>query len=333
MIFWPTLWEVAVVRSKTFWDRFAKFAMPALLACVIVGMQLIRSDANLLSPDNIKTIFLQTSVLGFLALGLTFVMIAGESDISFAGTLGMMSTIFTMLINAGVGYFPAVLIVVLLGMAIGFMISFVVTRFGFSAFIVSIAVMFMGLGIERSFNEGITIWLQNEQVLGIGHMQVGGFFLLGWEVIILYAAALLVVQKTHLGFKMRIVGENRFAAMEAGVPDKRIKILSFVIAGAMFALASTTEPIRFGGSIVGAGQSYMLPALSACYLGSTMFKPGRVNVGGTFVGALFMICVSNFMTLLSAQYYFTPLVQGLILILAVGMSCFKTRATIQQVKI
>ncbi len=321
------------MRNKNLSAAFAKFAMPVVLLLLILCMQLLRPDANLLSVENIKTIFLQTSVLGFLALGLSFVMIAGESDISFAGTLGMMSAVFTMLINAGVGYLPALLIVAVIGMLIACLIALAVTRFGFSAFIVSIAVMFMGLGIERSFNEGITIWMQSETVLGIGRMQIAGFFVLGWEVIALFAIALFVVQKTRFGFELRIVGENRFAAREAGVADRRMKILAFVVAGALYGLASTTEPIRYGGSIVGAGQNYMLPALSACYLGSTMFKPGRVNIAGTFVGALFMICVSNFMTLLSAQYYFTPLVQGLILILAVGLSCFKNRATIQQVKI
>lgn len=321
------------MRNKNLSAAFAKFAMPVVLLLLILCMQLLRPDANLLSVENIKTIFLQTSVLGFLALGLSFVMIAGESDISFAGTLGMMSAMFTMLINAGVGYLPALLIVAVIGMLIACLIALAVTRFGFSAFIVSIAVMFMGLGIERSFNEGITIWMQSETVLGIGRMQIAGFFVLGWEVIALFAIALFVVQKTRFGFELRIVGENRFAAREAGVADRRMKILAFVVAGALYGLASTTEPIRYGGSIVGAGQNYMLPALSACYLGSTMFKPGRVNIAGTFVGALFMICVSNFMTLLSAQYYFTPLVQGLILILAVGLSCFKNRATIQQVKI
>lgn len=321
------------MRNKNLSAAFAKFAMPVVLLLLILCMQLLRPDANLLSVENIKTIFLQTSVLGFLALGLSFVMIAGESDISFAGTLGMMSAVFTMLINAGVGYLPALLIVAVIGMLIACLIALAVTRFGFSAFIVSIAVMFMGLGIERSFNEGITIWMQSETVLGIGRMQIAGFFVLGWEVIALFAIALFVVQKTQFGFELRIVGENRFAAREAGVADRRMKILAFVVAGALYGLASTTEPIRYGGSIVGAGQNYMLPALSACYLGSTMFKPGRVNIAGTFVGALFMICVSNFMTLLSAQYYFTPLVQGLILILAVGLSCFKNRATIQQVKI
>lgn len=321
------------MRNKNLSAAFAKFAMPVVLLLLILCMQLLRPDANLLSVENIKTIFLQTSVLGFLALGLSFVMIAGESDISFAGTLGMMSAVFTMLINAGVGYLPALLIVAVIGMLIACLIALAVTRFGFSAFIVSIAVMFMGLGIERSFNEGITIWMQSETVLGIGRMQIAGFFVLGWEVIALFAIALFVVQKTQFGFELRIVGENRFAAREAGVADRRMKILAFVVAGALYGLASTTEPIRYGGSIVGAGQNYMLPALSACYLGSTMFKPGRVNIAGSFVGALFMICVSNFMTLLSAQYYFTPLVQGLILILAVGLSCFKNRATIQQVKI
>lgn len=163
------------MRSKVMSAAFARFAMPVVLLALVLAMQLCRPDANLLSAENIKTIFLQASVLGFLSLGLSFVMIAGESDISFAGTLGMMSAVFTMLINAGVGYLPALGIVLVIGMAIGCFIAFIVTRFGFSAFIVSIAVMFMGLGIERSFNEGITIWLQNESVLSIGRMQWAAF--------------------------------------------------------------------------------------------------------------------------------------------------------------
>lgn len=321
------------MRNKRLSALIGRYAMPALLLLIVLGLQIARPDAHLLSAENIKTIFLQAAVLGFLSLGLSFVMIAGESDISFAGTLGMMSAIFTMLVNSGMGYFPALLCVMCVGMAIGLLISVIVTRFGFSAFIVSIAVMFMGLGVERSFNEGITIWMENEAVLAIGRLEWGGFYALGWALIALFAVGLFVVQRTRFGFETRIVGENIYAANEAGVKSRRIKILAFIIAGALFGLASCTEPIRYGGSIVGAGQSYMLPALSACYLGSTMFKPGRVNVAGTLVGALFMICVNNFMTLLSLQYYFTPLAQGLILIFAVGLSCFKTRDVIQQVKI
>lgn len=311
----------------------ARYGMPLVLLALILGLQLSSPQAGLLEWNNLKTILLQTSVLGFLALGLSFVMIAGESDISFAGTLGMMSATFTMLVNAGIGYLPALGIIVLIGMAIGLVMALLVTRCGFSGFIISIGFMFMGLGVERSFNEGITIWLNSKAVLSLGQCQIGGMYLFTWVLLILFAAAYFVVRRTVFGFQLRIVGENVQAGNEAGVKAPRIRMAAFLIAGALFAMASSIEPIRMGGSIVGAGQSYMLPALAACYLGSTMFTPGSVNIVGTLIGSLFMTVITNFMQLLSLPYYFPSLVQGATLLIAVGISVFRTRDTIRQVKV
>ena len=307
--------------------------MPLVLLVLILALQLASPQVGLLEWGNLKTVLLQTSVLGFLALGLSFVMIAGESDISFAGTLGMMSATFTMLVNGGMGYLPALGVIIIIGMAIGLVIAFLVTKCGFSGFIISIAFMFMGLGVERSFNEGITIWLQSESVLALGQTQALGMYLFTWVLLILFAIAQFVVRKTGFGFQLRIIGENVQAGNESGVKAPVIRVIAFLIAGAMFAIASSIEPIRMGGSIVGAGQSYMLPALAACYLGSTMFTPGRVNILGTLIGSLFMTIITNFMQLLSLPYYFPPLVQGVTLLVAVGISVFRTRDTIQQVKV
>lgn len=311
----------------------AKYGMPLVLLALILALQLASPQVGLLEWGNLKTVFLQTSVLGFLALGLSFVMIAGESDISFAGTLGMMGATFTLLVNSGMGYLPALGIIILIGMAIGLVISLLVTKCGFSGFIISIAFMFMGLGVERSFNEGITIWMTNEPVLALGQTQFAGMYLFTWVLLILYAIAQFVVRKTSFGFQLRIIGENVQAGNESGVKAPVIRVAAFLIAGAMFAMASSIEPIRMGGSIVGAGQSQMLPALAACYLGSTMFTPGRVNIVGTLIGSLFMTIITNFMQLLSLPYYFPPLVQGVTLLVAVGISVFRTRDVIQQVKV
>jgi ribose transport system permease protein len=311
-----------------------KYAMPLVLIILVLILQIASGNKNLLSWINIKTIILQASVLGFIALGLSYVMIAGETDISFAGTMGLMSSSFTLLITAkGWGYFPALGLVLLLGAFIGLLISFLVTRAGFSGFIISIGFMFMGLGIERSYNEGVTIWLREPSVQKIGTLEIGGVYVFGWILILLFIASYIVVQKTKFGFDLRIIGENRTAGLEAGVNENRIKIIAFVLAGILFGLAGTAEPIRFGGSIVGAGQGYLLPALAACYLGSTMFNPGRVNIAGTFVGSVFLILISNFMQLLSMAYYYTPLVQGIVLIIAVGISVIKNKGAIQQVKV
>lgn len=311
----------------------ARYGMPLVLLALIAVLQVSNPDAGLLQWQNLKTILLQTSVLGFLSLGLSFVMIAGESDISYAGTLGMMSATFTMLVNSGVPYLPALAAIILIGMAIGLVIALLVTKCGFSAFIISIAFMFMGLGVERSFNEGITIWMKSESVLAIGKLEFAGMYALSWFMFVLFALAHFIVRYTRYGFQLRIIGENVQAGNEAGVKAPTVRVIAFLIAGAMFGVASTIEPIRMGGSIVGAGQSYMLPALAACYLGSTMFTPGRVNVLGTLIGALFMTVITNFMQLLSLPYYFPPLVQGSVLLVAVGISVFRSRDTIQQCKI
>lgn len=310
-----------------------KFGMPLFLLLLVLVLAAISGEANLLAWENLKAIILQASVLGFLALGLSFVMIAGETDISFAGTMGMMSAIFTMLAMNSWNFFAALFVIIIIGAAIGFLISQCVTRGGFSGFIISIAVMFLGLGIERSFNEGVTIWLKREEISRIGRMEFAGIYLFGWILIVMFAAAYVVVRRTKYGFHLRIIGENPAAGWEAGVNTGRIKTIAFVIAGVMYAVAGMAEPIRYGGAIVGAGENYMLPALAACYLGSTMFFPGRVNIAGTMVGSLFMVIISNFMQLLSFEFYFTPLVQGIVLMIAVGISVAGEKGKIQQVKI
>ncbi|NLG03580.1 MAG: ABC transporter permease [Clostridia bacterium] len=321
------------MRSSRFKASVEKYAMPLALVAFILLLQIFIPNAGLLAWTNLKTILLQTSVLGFLSLGLSFVMISGNSDISFAGTLGMMGALFTMAVNTGMGYLTSLVLIICIGMAVSLVIGLLVTRFGISAFIVSIAFMFMGLGLERSFNEGITIWITNTRILDLGKTQWLSMYMFTWLLLTFFAIAFIVIRKTKLGFHLRIIGENINAGQEAGVRASRIKIIAFLIAGAMYAFAGSIEPIRMGGSIVGAGQSYMLPALAACYLGSTMFTPGRVNILGTLIGSVFMTIISNFMQLLSLPYYFSPLVQGLTLLLAVGISVFHGRGTIQQVKV
>jgi len=312
----------------------SKYAMPLCLLAFVLLLQILNPGVSLLVPDNLNTILLQASVLGLISLGLSFVMISGETDISFAGTLGMMGAVFTMLTTyLQMNYFAALAIVILIGISISLAMAVFVTKCGFSGFIVSIAFMFIGLGIERGFNEGVTIWLKNDSVQALGRTTIGGVYMFGWIMILLFIIAFIIIRQTKYGFDLRIIGENRNAGIEAGIKADRIKVIAFVTAGLMYALSATMEPIRYGGSIMGAGQNYMLPALAACFLGSTMFTPGHVNVLGTFIGAFFMIIISNFMQLLNMDYYFTPLVQGIVLLIAVTISMWKSRNVIKQVKV
>ena len=106
----------------------------------------------------------------------------------------------------------------------------------------------------------------------------------------------------------------------------------FVLAAIFYGIAGVIEPIRVSGSVIYAGNAMLLPAMAACYMGSTMFVPGKVNVAGTFFSAIFLSFILNILTLLGVRYYFVALIQGSLLILSVVISNIKNRS-IKQVTI
>jgi ribose/xylose/arabinose/galactoside ABC-type transport system permease subunit len=147
-----------------------------------------------------------------------------------------------------------------------------------------------------------------------------------------YLVSYLVVNKTKFGFSIRIVGENNNAAIEAGINSKYMKISAYLIAGFLIALAASVESTRVG-AIYEQGKYYLLPVFAACYLGSSMFVPGRINVLGTLVGALFLGVIEKFLNMINAESYIVSIAQGIVLIVSVGLVAFKNRDKIVQIKL
>jgi ribose transport system permease protein len=190
--------------------------------------------------------------------------------------------------------------------------------------------MFMAIGIEKALHQQTTI-INSKEIKAFSTVEFG-LPIVVWLMILLFIASFLVVNKTKFGFELRIVGENKLAGIEAGINIQVMKIIAYIIAGSLLGLAATIESTRVG-AIYLQGQNYMLPIFAACYLGSSMFIPGRVNILGTFVGALFMGIIGSFMKMMNVESYIIPIVQGTILIIAVGVASFRTRDKIQQVKV
>lgn len=307
-----------------------RYGMPIGLLILVVLLQVVNPDVPLCSLINIKNILLQTVSIALAALGLSYIMISGEGDMSFAGIFSLLSVAFALAVNATNSFFIALIVVLAIAITINTAISLLVTKLNFSSFIVSIAVMFMAIGIEKALHQQTTL-INIDRIKKFSTIEFG-LPVVVWLMFVIFIISFLIVNKTKFGFKLRIVGENKLAGIEAGINIKAMKIIAYVIAGCLLALASTIESTRVG-AIYLQGQNYMLPIFAACYLGSSMFNPGRVNVLGTFVGALFMGVIGAFMKMMNVQSFIIPIVQGTILILAVGIACFRNRNKIQQVKV
>lgn len=306
------------------------YTMPCILLILIVLLQIFNIDVPLFSWLNIKNILMQTTAISLVALGLSFIMISGEGDMSFAGMFGMLSVIFAMTINATGNVLLSFAVTSSVALFVNLFISQMVTRFAFSSFIVSIAIMFMATGVEKSLHQQTTI-ITYEPIKQFVQAEYG----LPVIVIIMFAVyilAYILVSYTKFGFNLRVIGENKDAAIESGMNVRLLKTLAYIIAGILLALASAIESSRVG-AIYEQGKNYMLPIFAACYLGSSMFVPGRVNVVGTLVSALFVGILNGFMRMMNVESYIISIVQGVILVMAVAISVFKSRDKIRQVKV
>lgn len=306
------------------------YALPLGLVLLAVLVQVIFRDVPLFSLLNIKNILLQTASIALTALGLSFIMMGGEGDMSFAGMFSLLTVVFATVANKTNSFFLALVSVVFIGLFVNLVISLLVTKFRLSSFITSIAVMFMAIGVEKVFHQQTTL-IQNEGILSFSTIEFG-IPLVIWLMIFIYIIAYVLVYKTKYGFDLRIVGENRNAAIEAGIDVNWMKISSYLVAGLLIGFASAIESTRVG-AIYQQGQFYMLPIFAAVYLGSSMFVPGRVNVVGTLFGAIFMGVIQKFLNMINVESFIVSIVQGGILIISVGIVAFKNREKITQVKL
>jgi len=312
-------------------DKYLRlYGMPLGLLALVLLLKIAFYDVPLFSSRNLGDILLENVSVAIMALGLSFIMISGEGDLSFAGMFSLLAVIFAKVSNSTNNFLVAYLSVTVIAVTVNFMIAVLVTRFKFSSFLVSIAVLFMASGAEKALHQQTTL-VNDPTILSFSTIKFG-LPLVVWLMAIVYFVSYLVINKTKFGFSLKIVGENNNAAIEAGINSNRMKISAYVIAGLLIALSSSIEATRVG-AIYQQGTFYMLPVFAACYLGSSMFVPGRINVIGTLVGVLFLGVVEKFLTMISVQSYIVSITQGVVLIVSVGLVSFKNRVKIVQIKL
>jgi len=270
-------------------------------------------------------------VLSLVAFGLSITMMCGEIDLSYVGSLGLLGTVFVMLLDSVNGLIAA-LIVIGLSLIIGVLNGVFISKWKYSSFLATLSMMFIMMGLQRGLTNGRAVWIDNKEVLGVASMQILSVPFPAIILIISFIIYYFFIIYSNAGFKLKVIGENIEAAKEVGIKTMRIKWLAFIFASLCFGIAGVIEPLRSSGGVIDSGWALFVPSLAACFLGTTMFEPGRVNPLGTLISALFLSLIINFLTQIGIVYYFINLILGFLLLLAVGLSSIKNRS-IKQIKI
>lgn len=274
-----------------------------------------------------QTIFGSQAALVFLSMGLLCTIVVGEFiDLSVASILGLSATLIPVLsvlhhVNVAVASVLAVLVGTAAGAVNGFFVVFVgvnviVVTLGMSTLLLGIALLIAHL----SLLSGLSPAYAEISTLNVGGLPIAFFYGLA-----LVGAIAYVLAFTPLGRSMQFVGANREVSRLAGVRVNRIRFGSFVVAGCLCGVGGVVVSSGLGGFDPSSSVSYLLPTVSAVFLGTAVIAPGKFNPIGTVVAVYFLATGILGIEELGASGWISDVFYGTALIVAVSLSTLVRR--------
>jgi len=287
----------------------------ALLICIILALL----NDSFLSLGNILNVLRQTSLLFFIASGLTLVVLTAGLDLSVGANVALSACLAGTVIQHTGSPLLGVLTGLLAGGIVGLLNGVMVTALRIPSFIATYGMLWV--------LNGLTYWyMAGETIHGFppGFRQIGSGYLFGLPIpvyllLIFLAIGTAFAQRTIWGQEIYAVGANPVAARLSGIPVARRLLLVYGVSGTMAGLASIIFLARLNSAEADIGESLTLPAIAAVLIGGTSLFGGVGTVFGTFIGALILTLVLNGMNLLSVNANWQPFITGVIVIVAVWL--------------
>ncbi|HOQ50852.1 MAG TPA: ABC transporter permease [Candidatus Atribacteria bacterium] len=310
-----------VERFFILWDRIG-ILLAFIVVCILFGIL----TPVFFNPLNILNVIRQVSIIGVIAVGMTFVILLGGIDLSVGSVVA-----FTGIIAAGFqvkwggSLFLSIVIPLLIGGGIGFLNGFISTKGGLHPFIVTLGTMSIFRGATLLVAKGRPISGMSKSFRFIGAGMIGP---IPFPVILFLGSviiAAIILRRTVFGRYIYAIGGNEEAALLSGIRVDRYKISAFTILGFLSALSGLILTSRLNSGELVAGEGYELDVIASVVIGGTSMMGGEGGVYGTLIGALLIGVISNGLNLLGVQPYWQMIVRGSIIILAVLMDKMKRR--------
>lgn len=268
-------------------------ALVMLVVVCIAGF--VRYEA-FLTQENLLNIVRQNSMLGIIALGMTFVILTGGIDLSVGALLAVAGVIAANLAERGL--FIALAAAVAATTILGLINGLVIAKARIQPFIVTLAMMIAARGLALAATGEQSVRISGEDFTWLGRGLIGDFLPIPILILIVaFAVGWLVLNHTRFGRNVFAVGDNDEAARLMGLNISRVTVAVYAISGALAGLAGVMLASRLGAGQPVAGTGYELDAIAAVVIGGTLLTGGQGSVLSTLVGVLLLGVIFNLFNL------------------------------------
>ena len=301
------------------------------LIVVSVVLLLLFAASSLLSPYfatpyNMTIIARSLAFTGLVTLGQAMLMLLGELDISLGAMGGLCGVAAGMLMmDLGVNPFAAMGLAVVLGALLGLLNGFLITALNLHSLVLTIAMAGVYKGVNLVLTKGVAITNIPELTQFLGRGDVGPFPTPFVIMIGLLVVIAVLAHRTPFGRYVFAIGDNAAAARMIGVKVNRIKLLVFVIAGSLAALAGTLMVARLGTAQPSIGDTWVLPSIAAAVIGGVATTGGIGSPVGAILGAGIVGVIEDITVLYGISPYWQGVISGMIVVLAISFDSVSRR--------
>jgi ribose transport system permease protein len=295
--------------------KLQEFALVGVVLLLILVGAVLEPD-SFPTADNFRAILTQASVVGVIAIGMTFVIATAGIDLSVGSVLAAAGIAGGLVVDEGTAAF--VLAAMGFGLLLGMINAGSIAYGRVTPFIATLAMFAMarGLALLMSDKEPISLLTAD----GVRWFGTGEIATIPVSVVIFLAVAVggwVLLNRTRYGRYVVAVGGNREAARIAGVPVRRIILSVYCLTGLLAGLSAVLLSARLASASPVSGNLLELDAIGAVVIGGTSLAGGRATIFGTFLGVLVFAIIFNLLTQLNLATEWQQIVKGVIILGAV----------------
>lgn len=304
----------------------AAIILPIVLALLLLALSL--GSEYFFTARNLQQVLIQGAVLTIVAVGLTFVIINGDLDLSIGANVALSGVI------TGVGMTKIapgnVLLGILLGLGTGLTIGVInglltaIVRV--PAFVATMGTGVVATGLSLALTNGLAVGGLPPSFQSLATTPILGVSSMVWWAVLVFAFGSIVLHRTTFGARTYAVGGNRQAAFNAGISPASVRFSCLAFAGLLAGLGGVLSSSRVLAAQPGDGMTLTLFATAAVILGGTKLSGGTGNMWLTLFGVLLIAILQNGLSILGVPYAYQQVAVGSVFVIAAITTVFPRRS-------
>lgn len=320
------------VQRRLFLAGALRYSM--LVAFVALTTFFTLAAPTFLTAGNLISVLVNNfTLLAIIAIGMTLAVSAGGIDLSVGTAVDLASLAFVSSLAAGYGTYPALLGGLACGLATGLLNTLLIAGLGITPFLATLGTLFIGRSAQQLLTGGgnpvyIPGSLMPATAAFIGHGTVLGVPASLWIVAVLLVVFTILLGGTAYGRQVVAIGAQPAVAWHSGLAVRRDVALVYALSALVCSVAGIVLSSTVNAYVPSSGNAFLLNAIGATFIGTTLSTKGRPNLPGTALGVLLINIVGNGLLLIGWNFYWQQVGTGglILLILAVSFSARRLQA-------